>query len=67
MYPKNASAWSLDIVGLGWEPLGTNQLYLYVCVCVCVCACMVDSVCVVYVHVHVLWCMHVLKIRKNLP
>ena len=28
---------------------------------------MVDSVCVVYVHVRVLWCMHVLKIRKNLP
>ena len=72
VYPKNVSVWSLDIVGLRWEPLGTNQLYLCVCVCVrvqvCVCACMVDSVCVVYyVHVRVLWCMHVLKIRKNLP
>ena len=56
-------------MGLGWEPLGTNQLdlFVYVCVCVCVCACMVDSMCVVYVHVRVLWCMHVLKIRKNLP
>ena len=59
MYPKNASVWSLDIVGLRWEPLGMNQLYLCVCVCVrvcvcvCVCACMVDSVCVVYVHVYV--------------
>ena len=45
VYPKNASVWSLDIVGLGWEPLGTNQLDLFVCVCVCVRVCVCVCVC----------------------
>ena len=50
VYPKNVSVWSLDIVGLRWEPLGTNQLYLYVCVCVCVRVCVLVwlTLCVLY-------------------
>ena len=37
-------------MGLGWEPLGTNQLdlFVYVCVCVCVCVLVWLTLCVLY-------------------